>query len=290
MTAMRDPRASKISGSIALIALDLDGTLLRSDGRISERTRLALDRAESFGLTVMTVTARPPRRVRQIADATGLKGLAICSNGGLIYDISKDRAVDQVLLDARIGADLVRWLRSTLPGVRFAAELGMRYGCEPEYVIALEHSADLYDPAMLREDALILCELGVTKLIIQHHTEALTDLFQLVQQHGGHLVSVTHSGSNFIEVAAASVSKALALESYCLERGIKREAVIAFGDMPNDLPMLEWAGHGVAVANAHPDVIAAADEVTDTNDQDGVAKVLERLALSDYRMPAVGAH
>jgi hydroxymethylpyrimidine pyrophosphatase-like HAD family hydrolase len=95
----------------------------------------------------------------------------------------------------------------------------------------------------------------------------------------GHLAEFTHSNSTdgLLEISAAGVSKAAALARFCDERGIGREDVVAFGDMPNDLPMLEWAGHGVAVANAHPEVLAAADEVTATNDDGGVAIVLERL-------------
>jgi hydroxymethylpyrimidine pyrophosphatase-like HAD family hydrolase len=80
-----------------------------------------------------------------------------------------------------------------------------------------------------------------------------------------------------VEISGAGVSKAFALEELATERGIPPEAVVAFGDMPNDLPMLTWAGHGVAVANAHPDVLEVAHEVTASNDDDGVAIVLERI-------------
>jgi hydroxymethylpyrimidine pyrophosphatase-like HAD family hydrolase len=95
----------------------------------------------------------------------------------------------------------------------------------------------------------------------------------------GHLAEFSHSSTNdtLLEISAAGVSKASALARLCRQRGIEREDVIAFGDMPNDLPMLAWAGHAVAVANAHPEVIAAADEVTASNDESGVALVLERL-------------
>lgn len=137
---------------------------------------------------------------------------------------------------------------------------------------------------MRRDDALALCAEGVTKLIVQHGQRPLDELLAITRSHAGALASVTHSGSEFVEVAAASVTKALALEAYCEARGIARERVIAFGDMPNDLPMIEWAGLGVAVANAHPEVLRAADETTASNDEDGVAHVLERFAARDYRI------
>jgi len=81
-----------------------------------------------------------------------------------------------------------------------------------------------------------------------------------------------------VELSAVGVNKAAALAELCHELGFDAAEVIAFGDFPNDLPMLAWAGRSVAVANAHPDVIDEADEVTASNDEDGVAMVLETLA------------
>ena len=87
---------------------------------------------------------------------------------------------------------------------------------------------------------------------------------------------VTYSGDTLLEVSGAGVSKASALAALCAQSLVSAADVLAFGDMPNDLPMLEWAGRAVAVANAHPDVLGIADEVTASNDDDGVAQVLER--------------
>jgi Cof subfamily protein (haloacid dehalogenase superfamily) len=265
-----------------LIALDLDGTLLRTDGTISARTRSALTAAERAGLVVMSVTARPPRRLRQVAQATGLRGLAICSNGGVIYDLTADSMIRQDRLAAETVRALIEALRCAAPGVAFAIEAGADYGCEPNYQILSEHPDDREDPRLQRADALHLCRAGVTKLIVQHRARSLAELLQVTREHAGALASVTHSGSDFVEVAAASVTKALALEQCCRELGVSPEQVIAFGDMPNDIPMLSWAGHAVAVANAHRDVLEIADEVTLSNDEDGVAVTLERFAARGY--------
>jgi hydroxymethylpyrimidine pyrophosphatase-like HAD family hydrolase len=121
---------------------------------------------------------------------------------------------------------------------------------------------------------------GVTKLIVQHSSWTLDELLQLTREHAGVLASVTHSGSNFVEVAAAGVTKALALASYCDQAGVTAAQVIAFGDMPNDLPMLQWADYSVAVANAHRDVLATARLHTSSNDDDGVALILEQLTAA----------
>ena len=117
------------------------------------------------------------------------------------------------------------------------------------------------------------------KLMLRHDQLLADVLVQRAREVAGHLAEFTHSNSadRLLEISAAGVSKAAALERFCEERGIGSEHVIAFGDMPNDIPMLRWAGHSVAVRNAHPEVLAAADEVTESNDDAGVAHVLERL-------------
>jgi hydroxymethylpyrimidine pyrophosphatase-like HAD family hydrolase len=104
------------------------------------------------------------------------------------------------------------------------------------------------------------------------------DLHSQVLDLVGDLVTPTHSsGGALIEMSARGVTKASALAVLAEERGIKPDEVVAFGDMPNDLPMLSWAGTSYAVANAHPSVLAAADHVTAANNDDGVAQVLEAL-------------
>jgi Cof subfamily protein (haloacid dehalogenase superfamily) len=261
---------------IRLIALDLDGTLLRSDGGVSNRTRAALAKVEAAQLTVVFVTARPPRRVRQIADDIGFRGLAICGNGAIVYDLASNQITRQTSLEATAASGLIEALRAALPGVCFATEAGLIYGQEPAYTA---FSVNRLDTEALIADALDLCRSGVTKLIALHPTHPLEDLMRLTTNLVGNSAEVTHSGSHFIEIAAAGTTKAGALAELCAERSITAGEVIAFGDMPNDLPMLVWAGHSVAVANAHPDVLAVVGEVTLSNDDDGVAVVLERLHL-----------
>jgi len=131
-------------------------------------------------------------------------------------------------------------------------------------------------------DGLDLCDTDVTKLLVLHPEMPVADLLRITQEIAGDEATVTHSSSLFIEVAAAGVTKAMALAAFSSHLGLEPCHVLACGDMPNDLPMLRWAGYSVAVANAHPDVRSIVDEVTSTNNEDGVAHVLERL-LS--RMP-----
>jgi Cof subfamily protein (haloacid dehalogenase superfamily) len=265
---------------VRLLALDLDGTLLRRDGKISTTTLEALRAAQARGVALLFVTARPPRRTRMLSEAGELSGLAICGNGSILYDLKSDVLVHQERLCSEHASLLVESLRAAVPDVAFAVEVGLGYGCDENYSIMPEHPLDQADPHMRRANALELCREGVTKLIVQQLDWPLTELLELTRVFASSRATVTHSGSHFVEVAAPGVSKASALQAFCTARGISAREVVAFGDMPNDLPMLRWAGCGVAMANAHPEVLAAADLVTRSNDADGVAHALRQFGYA----------
>jgi hydroxymethylpyrimidine pyrophosphatase-like HAD family hydrolase len=163
----------------------------------------------------------------------------------------------------------VHALRERLPGIRFAVE-HESFACEPGF-----SAWNWTPPADTRvADAVELLAGPATKLILRHAGHETVAIQELARELAGERATVVASGSEAVEVTAAGVNKATAVA----ELGVPPEAVVAFGDYPNDIPMLTWAGLGVAMGNAHPDVIAVADEVTASNDEDGVAVVLERLA------------
>ena len=256
-----------------LVATDLDGTIVRSDGTISDRTRLALAAVERSGAVLVLVTGRPPRWMAPIVEATGHRGVAICANGALVYDLHTSSVVRHDLLTADAIRAVVAALRRDAPGIAFAVEChDTGFAHEPSY----RPRWDGADPKAVRplEE---LYDDGVVKLLARHDGMNADELLAAAHASVGGLASLTHSSSDgLLEISAAGVSKASGLASLADEHGIAASDVLAFGDMPNDLPMLAWAGWGVAVANAHPEVLAAADEVTSSNDDDGVAEVLDR--------------
>jgi Cof subfamily protein (haloacid dehalogenase superfamily) len=258
-----------------VVASDLDGTLVRSDGSISERTRAALQNAEAAGALVIFVTGRPPRWMRPVVEATGASGLAICANGALVYDLGRGEIVREHALRTESASRLITALREALPGVQFAVESGLTFGHEPAY----EPSWPMPDRRVAEVEDLIADP--VSKLLVKHPDKPAEEIHEQVVEIAGEEAVVTYSGDVLLEVSGAGVSKASTLEALCREQGHEAAAVVAFGDMPNDVPMLQWAGHGVAVGNAHEQVLAVADEVTASNDDDGVAKVLERLFPSE---------
>lgn len=255
-----------------MIVCDLDGTLLNSRGLVSRRTRAAVLRAREAGHVFVIATARPVRDTRPVAAALGGAPIAVCGNGSIVFDFARDEVLDYRPLAEGHVMETLSVLRDRFPGVRLGAE------CRLELV--LEEAFDL-PPALAagaRRVARLETALGrrdVGKLMVQL-AGAARRYYENVRAHLAGC-EVTISADLFCEVTRAGVTKAAALESMAGRFGFDRSDVLAFGDMPNDLPMLAWAGTAVAVANAHPAVLAAAGRVTASNDEDGVAEWLERL-------------
>jgi hydroxymethylpyrimidine pyrophosphatase-like HAD family hydrolase len=257
-----------------VVATDLDGTLLRGDGTLDGRTLAALRAIEDAGALVVLCTARPARWLAPLAVAAGRRGLAVCANGGVIYDVHAETIVQEFPMAVAIAHEVVARLRPELPEGMWAVERAQLFGREPEYTPRWPVPDDTLVAPI---DALL--SAPPVKLMLRHPDMTVVELARRALGLVGHLVEITYSSSEdaLLEISASGVSKASGLAALCAARGVCADEVVAFGDMPNDLPMLAWAGHGVAVANAHPDVLAAADEVTAGNDDGGVASVLERL-------------
>ncbi|WP_020579847.1 Cof-type HAD-IIB family hydrolase [Actinopolymorpha alba] len=257
-----------------LVVSDLDGTLLRSDGTVSDRTRSALEQVEEAGGTVVFATGRPPRWMRPVADATGHRGVAVCSNGALVYDLREERVVERYLLAPEIGLAVVDAIRGSIPGVAFGVEFGHSFGHESTYRVIDDVAGEVY----VGELADLLAQPAV-KLLVKHEGHNPDVLLAKAREVAGHLAEFTHSSPRtaLLEVSAQGVSKATTLAALCAERGIAPSEVVAFGDMPNDLAMLAWAGTAYAVSSGHPEVLAAVDRRCPSNDEDGVAHILEGL-------------
>jgi Cof subfamily protein (haloacid dehalogenase superfamily) len=255
-----------------VVASDLDGTLLRSDSTVSDRSRAALAAAEEAGAFVVLVTGRPPRWMAPVIEQTNHRGVAVCANGALVYDLHTETVIEEHLIEPETATEIVHALRKALPELVFAVERGPGgFAHEPAY-----------RPAWDSDDKLVgaLDEIlrdPMAKLLARHSDLDPDTLLGHAREIVGELATLTHSSRDgLLEISAAGVSKASTLELLCRERGYDAADVIAFGDMPNDIPLLSWAGWAVAVANAHPDVVEIVDEVTASNDDDGVALVLER--------------
>jgi Cof subfamily protein (haloacid dehalogenase superfamily) len=263
-----------------LVASDVDGTLLGSGERPSARTRAVLGRMAEAGVPLVLATGRPPRWVPVVSEAVGSGSLVVAANGAVLYDAVADRVLAAETIDAAQLDEVLAGLREAVPGCGIAVErvAGSAHARHREQFVsepAYEHAWPNPDhtevaPAELTAEP-------VVKVLARHPTLTSDVMAGAARDAVGHLVDVTFSSSGgLIECSRRGVTKATGLARAAAELGVAREDVVAFGDMPNDLAMLRWAGHGVGMANAHPDVLADVDEVTASNLEDGVASVLER--------------
>ncbi|MEU6541319.1 HAD family hydrolase [Streptomyces sp. NPDC047000] len=259
----------------SLIATDLDGTLLRGDDTLSDRTLAALARVTAAGARHLVVTGRPAPRVRPLLEDLGGAGFAVCAQGAQLYDAATDRLLWSVTLD--------RELAETALG-KIEAEVGELYAAvdqdgvdgltltEPGYLmphptlpaVRVRHRDDLW------------CE-PISKVLLRHPTLSDDELAATARGVIGSLATVTMSGPGTVELQPCGITKATGLALAAEHLGVRPADTIAFGDMPNDIPMFDWAAHGVAMANAHPELKAVADEITLSNEDDGIAAVLDRL-------------
>jgi hypothetical protein len=257
-----------------LVATDLDGTIIRSDGTISPATVAAVARAERAGARFVMVTGRPPRLMKRVAATFGNRGTAICANGALTYDLTTDSVVAEHLIAPADLAAAARKLRLAVPGIGIAVEYADGHVADDLYEAAT-WDVNVSIPRVPDEE--LFARPGA-KLLGRHMKYTPDELLALTAPALEGLVNVSHSnGKSLIEASAAGVSKASTLAEFAASHGIGPDDVLAFGDMPNDLPMLSWAGTSCAVANAHPDVLTAATHVIGSVDDDGVTAYLETL-------------
>ena len=260
-----------------LIATDLDGTLLRSDKTVSARTVAALAAAEEAGIEVYFVTGRPARWMDVVSAFTARHGVAICANGAAVVDLHRDELIEVRPITTDDAVAVVRALRAELPDVAFAIEDAAGFNYEPGY--PLPEAWPTPDSRVGDAEELLAGSTEpVLKLLARHQSIDPDRFLALGRRMAGDRAEFTRSSPfPLLEISARGVSKATTLARHCVQRGIDPSEVVAFGDMPNDLAMLTWAGTSYAVANAHPEVLAATTHRAAANDEDGVASVIEAI-------------
>jgi len=269
-----------VFGPPSLIVCDIDGTLVGDDNLIGRRTREALERAIAAGIIVVPATGRPPRWLAEIIDQLPPLPYAVCANGAVLYDISQDRILHSITLDAATLAWLAGVAHEQLPGCGLAAE---RAGNSAHDAATAPFVATTdYRHAWLNPDHVELSERDLisqpaVKMLVRCPGMPSAAMAERMRPIVGAVADLTFSTDNgLIELAAPGVSKAAGFQLLAEIANLPTDSVIAFGDMPNDVAMLQWAGRGVAMGDAHPDAKAAADEITTSVEDDGVGRVLAR--------------
>ncbi|MBD8031165.1 HAD family hydrolase [Corynebacterium gallinarum] len=267
-----------------LVASDVDGTLIDSAERVPARLREVITRMTAQGTAMALSTGRPARWIYTVLEQLPVRPVCVCANGAVIYDSATDRILKAHTLAPETMVEVVALAEAAMAdhgGVSFAVERAGRSAFDnvdelflvtPEY----SHAWPTLDDHGVVPITTLISE-PATKLLLRSDFLESKEMFDrlrpVIPEEVGH-VTFSMSGG-LLEVAAPGVTKALGVSYLAELLGVAQEDVITFGDMPNDIEMLQWAGRGVAMGNARPEVKAVSDFVTATNDEAGVADVLE---------------
>jgi Cof subfamily protein (haloacid dehalogenase superfamily) len=270
-----------------LVASDIDGTILGHDGKISDRTVRAFHACREAGVELVFVTGRPPRWLHPLEEQLGHTGTVICSNGAVVWDLEADKVVSAQTMAIEDIFEIRRIIKKLRPAALFAAETLTGFHLEPGFIQnASSELLSEFTPAPL--DSTLTAEDAVVKFLAIVREGTADEFLAQVAPAVGNLASVTHSAPTvaMLELAVPGINKAVTLAGYAASLGIDAADVVAFGDMPNDIEMLRWAGHGYAMASGHPEAIRAAGQQAPHFDDDGVAQILEeRLTALGLQLP-----
>ncbi len=272
MNAARQP--------IALLAIDLDGTLLTTQRRVSDANVEAISQARGMGVEVVPVSARPPFGMKAVIDRVGLNDFLVAYNGAYVAHQSSGEVLFHRPMAASDAATIVRLTRDheLYVGYYVGMQWYVERVCEEMHFEARGLNAtpiivaDLINDAPPQPDKFIVIDLA--------NTDRLERFYQATQSLTPHL-NIHYSSSVSIEIGDRAASKGMALEFLSKRLGTPRDRVMAIGDSFNDLSMLEFAGVGIAVGNAPPEVQARADGVVASNDADGVAEAIRQYILGN---------
>ena len=259
-----------------LIGTDLDGTIVAHYGFISERTKIAFTAANAAGIHIYFVTGRPIRWMTEIKENFNF-GLGICGNGAMLYDFLNEKILEEWLFSVEAQLETVKRLRAAIPPVTFAVEVNQQFAREKKYVPRWDIGADNVGVDEIEE---VITAPALKILARCQNSEFSSDeMLVLASKELAGIATVTHSNStdSLLEISADGVSKGATLAKMAARHGLTADDCVTFGDNPNDFSMLTWASRSWAMADGHPDLMQHAKYQTDAHQEDGVAKVIERL-------------
>ena len=266
-----------------LIISDIDGTFITSAGRVTDRLRAVIVRAVETGAHFGLATGRPHRWLIPVLEQLPLAPVCVCANGAVVYDPATDRVLHAFELSPSAMAEVVEAAERVLADVPhgYGVERVGSSALDPEeecFIITPEYNRDAWDSQFGVTDTQTLISQPAAKLLVRCSSMTSAQMFELIAPEvDPELAHVTYSmDEGLIEVSCPGVNKAAGARYLAERYGVTAADAVAFGDMPNDLELLRWAGVGVAMGNAVPMLHDAADHVTATNNEYGVAQVLER--------------
>src|SRR5687768_7692336 len=267
-------------GPVRLVAIDLDGTLLNDSKQVSDHTAEALCCLPMRDVRVVIASARPPRSVRHIYNLLKLDTWQINYNGALIWDEPNHRAVFHRPLTGPLVAEIVELARDMFDETIVTCEVMDRWYTDREDNAYTTETGKLFKPDVIAPLEQI-CETDVTKLMLLGEPRIILRLEDMLAQSFGERVSVVKTDQDMLQIMDRKVGKAVALAAVAKHYGVPMGQVLAIGDAPNDVGMLQVSGVSVAMDNAHPLVKSVADWVAPSNNDHGVHAALRRYGLCD---------
>ncbi len=264
--------------TIRLVALDVDGTLVDTDMLVSPRLRRTIKSAQEAGVLLTLATGRGPRSIMPLVQDLGFTMPQICYQGGLIYDVKRAQILHRTTLSLALAQEAIAWAQSAQADISVYIDGRV-------YLESLRHSPAFYDrwfglPIHVVPDLAAAVTHNPEKVLFTAESSVADTIHQTLTQRFGRRLQVLRTHEMFVELVANGSSKGQALAWLAHEFGIERAQVMAIGDSENDLSMVSWAGLGIAMGNAVPDVKAAADWIAPSVQEDGAAVALEQFVLN----------
>jgi Cof subfamily protein (haloacid dehalogenase superfamily) len=259
-----------------LIATDLDGTLLNSNGHVTPRSVAALHAAHAAGIIVVFATGRPPMVAHREVSAVGSAvRYGVMANGSMICSLPDGEPLYTVGFPCALAVGAIHLLRArdALFGFALATDRGFTEEAGFSERMPVHRGEEPVDDVLSGHDG----ATEAIKLLVFHHRHSALELLDIIPPIVGTGLVVSHMGTEAVELGPDGADKGAGLRWLCAHLDIDADEVMVFGDEINDLAMFEFAGRSVAVANAAPLVRAAATHVTQSNDNDGVALAIEAL-------------
>ncbi len=261
-----------------MIALDLDGTLNNDEKMITPKTRAALIEAQKMGVVVVLASGRPTPGLKRESDELELekyKGLLLSYNGGKVVHASTKEVLYEKSMSQDIAIRLLKHLED-FP-VTPIVDNGKHYFARHEKEFMIKEESKLNNMGIKIVNKIVdVIDFSPVKVLIAAPNETLVPASEKIMEPFDEELSFIQSSPYFLEATVKGINKASSLQTICDLLSIKPKEVMAFGDAQNDISMLQFAGLGVAMGNACDPLKEIADEVTLTNNEDGIAYTISK--------------
>jgi len=263
-----------------MVAIDLDGTLLRDDHQVTVRTVQAIAKAQKLGVKVVIATARPPRGMRHIAEALKIDTHWVTYNGAMIFDPQINKHIYHQPLSSDLARKIVKAARKTDKECVISLEiLDKWYTDHVDDSLPTQISRNFAPDFVGPLEAFL--KVPITKLLVLAPAERIPKIRIAVEKKFGSQVTAAITDHHLLQYIHKDADKRIALKKVASLYDIDVSRVMCIGDAPNDASMLKWAGLGVAVENGWQVAKNAADVIVPSNQEGGAAYAIRKYVLGE---------